>query len=104
MVVTNTMSRSARSVRPSTRRLHPRVDALESRRLFTVSPGTTIGPLPMSFADISLMGDPSSDLSVLSVVSTDPQDGAGLSDSPGVINVTFNQAFDPTTVFFDFAL
>src|SRR5262245_11995435 len=101
------MSRSPRTTRPSSSRLRPRVESLESRRLFTVSPEVSFFlPDPpdewtYSIAEVSSTG---ADLSVLSAVSVDPADGSVLTDSPSVISVTFNQPFDPTSVGFDFAL
>src|SRR4051812_44517479 len=99
------MSRSSRRTRSSANRVTPRVEPLESRSLLTVSPGLDpfgiVPPVPVA---LSILNGSAADLSVLSVVSTDPQDGAVIPDSPAVINVTFNQAFDPTSVGFDFSL
>lgn len=94
------MRRTRRSIRTSATRWSPRVEPLESRRLFAVSISAGLpGGSSLVPADVSTIStDASTDLSTLSVIATDPADQAVLTQSPTVLNITFNQPFDSLTV------
>lgn len=95
------MSFYPRATRRTASRYEPRLESLESRRLFAVSAGTTftglgsIFPLaltvPQEF-DLRLASAPP-DLSTLSVVGTTPANGAILHKSPDSLEIQFNQLF-----------
>ncbi len=104
-------------------RCRPRLERLESRRLFAVltdlgssgpvavwsslpsSSGSENPPSSSTGAESGTLSQapvqaPDLDTSVLSVVSTSPSDGAVLMQSPTDLLITFNQPFDPFSVNF----